>query len=185
MNITNLYISGLNTFQVVGSNYDAASQTYTLYMDTPTTQLLGEYSMTTNLTVAGVPIQMFGNGFLDIESVDGRVVITCQFGANSKGQLTMTSLKFHDMSCGQFNVRNTGFMNNDNFSNFLNSVTEDGMGLLNAQMAEVVMTPYADMLMDTFNPLLKYFTTVDQLTKALIAGTGNSTEGLFGLPLCN
>lgn len=184
MNITNLYISGLNTFQVVGSDYDSSTQTYTLYIDTPTTQLLGQYSMVNEVIVAGVPINMTGDGFLDMESVDGRVVISFNFGTGADGNLFMENLIFKNMSCGEFHSRNTGFMENINYTTFLNSVFESGMNLLNSELSETIMAPYADMLMNTFNPLLKQFQTVEQLTSALVIGTGNSTVGEFGLPLC-
>ncbi|KAL5284422.1 hypothetical protein ACFFRR_006614 [Megaselia abdita] len=185
MNITNLYIGGLNTFQIVGSDYDSTTQSYTLYIDTPTAQVLGEYKLDATVTAAGVPLHLTGDGFLDMESVDGRIILAMNFVTNSNGHLTMSNLKFKDMSCGQFNARNTGFMENINFSNYLNSNMESGITLLNAQLVDVVMTPYADMLMDIFNPILKQFSSVDQFTSALIAVSGNSTVGVFGLPLCN
>lgn len=186
MNITNLYISGLNTYQVVESNYDVATKTYTFLCDTPTTQILGQYTLNNTVMVAGVPIHMVGDGFLDMEIIDGRSVMSFNFGTDSTGSLTMENFTYKDMTCGEFHSRNTGFMNNVNFSNYLNSVLESSMILVSSENALVgfATKAYAKMMMETFNPMLKQFQTVDQLTNALIAATGNSTVGVVGLPLC-
>ncbi|KAL5284984.1 hypothetical protein ACFFRR_006983 [Megaselia abdita] len=186
MNITNLYISGLNTYQVVVSDYDAATQTYTFLSDTPRVQLLGQYTLESTVVVGGLPIKMTGDGFLDMTMIDGRSIMSFNFGSDSNGKLTMESFTFKNMTCGEFQSRNTGFMNNVNFSTFLNSVLENGMALVSSEneLVDFMTSMYSKMMLETFNPMLKMFTSVDQLTTALIAATGNATTGVVGLPLC-
>lgn len=178
-------MSGTNTFEIVASVYNNETQEYYLQMNVPQSQVLGSYSLHSQIKIGGVPVVIAGNGFIDLTSEDTRVVISFVFGKNPQnGNLKMENLTFSDIATGHFDSRITGFMGNENYSNFLNSVFESLVPLAQTELIGKLLVPYQESTMNSLNPLLSLFKNVDELTEELVKFTGPMNAGFLGQPLC-
>lgn len=185
LNITNLYISGTNTFEIIASVYNSDTQEYYLHLNSPKSQVLGSYSLYSKVNVGGFPISFTGQGYVDLTAEDSRTVIKFVFGKNiENGNLKMENLTFSDIATGNFDSRITGFMDNEIYSDFLNSVLESVTPLAQTELIQQLIAPYAEETMNSLNPLLGLFQSVDELTEQLVKFTGPMDTGFLGEPLC-
>ncbi|KAL5284413.1 hypothetical protein ACFFRR_006607 [Megaselia abdita] len=185
LNITNLYVSGTNTFEIVASVYNNETQEYYLHLNSPQYQVLGSYSLHSKVNVGGIPVVLTGKGFIDLTAQDTRVVITFVFGKNTQnGNLKMENLAFSDIATGQFDSRITGFMGDENYSSFLNNVFESAVPLAQTELLQQLLAPYAESTMNSLNPVFSLFQNVDEVTEALIKFTGPMDAGFLGQPYC-
>lgn len=136
------------------------------------------------MIAGGIPILMTGNGFIDMSTEDTRGVMTFVFGNSANGALEIQGLTFSDMATGVFNSRITGFMGNENYSNFLNGVFESFVPLAQTELLQKFLVPYQQLLMNALNPLVSQFQSVDQLTAALVKYTGSFNTGFNGEMMC-
>ncbi|KAL5287462.1 hypothetical protein ACFFRR_008391 [Megaselia abdita] len=185
LNITNLYVSGANTFEIVASVYDNETQEYYLHLNSPHSQVLGSYSLYSKVNVGGIPVVLTGKGFINLTAQGTRVVITFVFGKNSQnGNLKMENLAFSDIAIGQFDSRITGFMGDENYSNFLNNVFEKAVGLSQSDLFQQLLTTRSEAAMKAFNQVVSQFQNVNEVTEALVKSTGILDAVFPGQPHC-
>lgn len=185
LNITNLYVSGTNTFEIIASVYNNETNEYYLHLNSPKSQVLGTYSLYSKVNVGGFPIVFTGQGFVDLTAEDSRTVISFVFGKNiQNGNLKMENLTFSDIATGHFVSRITGFMDNEIYSDFLNSVFESVVPLTQTGLIQQIIAPIAEKTMNSLNPILGLFQSVDELTDQLVKFTGPMDTGFLGQPVC-
>lgn len=180
-----MYISGTNTFEIIASVYNNDTQEYYLHLISPRSQVLGSYSLYSKVNVGGIPIVLTGEGFIDLIAEDSRSMISFDFGESiENGNLKMENLTFSDIVTGRFESRITGFMGDERYSDFLNSVFESLVPLSQTEVMQQILAPYVELITNSLNPVLGLFQNVEELTEQLVRFTGPLDDGFLGQPLC-
>ncbi|XP_037818023.1 uncharacterized protein LOC119607934 [Lucilia sericata] len=154
-NVSNLVVTGLNNFRVLGGNFNTTTNRTSFDLIFPEVQGLGEYEMDAMAYLAGFPAQMAGKGLLNVKIVDFRMVgeFALTPSLENPNSLSVSDFNLH-FYVGNVINNNWNTLWDISFNNFVNKFGSE-LTLMWAQQIQVQVDEiYAQLLLPNINGML-------------------------------
>lgn len=171
LKIKDFKMTGLNSYEVVSSDYNKDTKEYKIDLKTPNSHLEAEYEIDNKVNVSYVGMMLTSKGKLDLNVKEARVIVNVTFGEDSEGNLNIKTMNITEPEGQSHQKYNYGEEVDEAFSE-LSEMFKEIDGEMNEAIVEAVLPKLNDML--------RRFKSVEELTETVIEMTGGKDTGLFG-----
>lgn len=171
LKIKDFKVIGLNSYEVLASEYNKDTNEYKIDFKTPESQIDAEYEIDNKLNFTYVGMQLSTKGRLELNVKQARIIANATFGHDSEGNLMIKSM----------NVTEPESQTNKKF-NYGEEVDEalDELSEMFTDIDSEISGAIVEAALPKLNEMLKKFKSVDELTETVIKMTGDKDSGIFG-----
>lgn len=171
LKINDFKMSGLNTYEVLASEYNKDSNEYRIDFKTPNSHLEAEYEIDNKLNVTYLGMHLTTKGKLELNIKEARLMVNVTFGQNSEGNLMIKAMNLTEPESQSKKKFDYGEEVDDALSELSEMLTD-----IDSEINDAIV----EAALPKLNEMIKKFKTVDELTEAVVKFTGDKNSGLFG-----